>query len=113
MTVVITPGVTVQAAYTVWGISLVLFLVVLTVVAVLLTLILKTVTLIEQVAGEIWVVGQGIANNTVHIPLLATTNRVVAQILAVAVKVLGHATRIRDHAADCPGCPACVLSHRR
>ena len=110
---VIDPGVTAQAAYTVWGMSLVLFLIVLAVVAVLLTLILKTVTLIEQVAGDIWVVGQGIANNTVHIPLLATTNRVVAQILDVAVKILGHATRIRAHAADCPGCPACVLSHRR
>jgi len=109
----INPGVTAQAAYGVWGTSLVLFLVVLAVVAVLLTLILKTVTQIEQVAGEIWIVGQGIANNTVHIPLLATTNRVVAQILAVAVKILGHARRIQAHAADCPGCPACVLSHRR
>jgi len=49
----------------------------------------------------------------VHIPLLATTNRVVSQILAVAVKILGQATRIQAHAAHCPGCPACALSHRR
>ena len=113
MGLAINPGVTAQAAYTVWGTSLGLFLVVVVVVAVLLTLILKAVTLIEQVAGEIWIVGQGIANNTVHIPLLATTNRVVAEILAAAVKILGYAQRIQAHAADCPGCPACVLSHRR
>ncbi len=109
----ISPAVTAAAAYTVWGTSLVLFLVVLVVVAILLTMIVKTVTLIEQVAGGIWIVGQGIANNTVHIPVLATTNRVAAQILAVAVKILGHATRIQAHAAGCPGCPACVLSRRR
>ena len=109
----ISPAVTAQAAYTVWGTSLVLFLVVLGVVAALLTLILKTVGLIEEVVGRVWIVGQGIANNTVHIPLLATTNRVVSQILAVAVKILGQATRIQAHAANCPGCPACVLSHRR
>jgi hypothetical protein len=113
MEMAVDPAVTAQAAFTVWGTSLVLFLVVLGVVAVLLTLILKTVTLIERVAGEIWIVGQGIANNTVHIPLLAITNRVMAQILAVAVKILGHATRIQAHAADCPGCPDCVLSQRR
>jgi hypothetical protein len=106
-------AVTSQAAYTVWGTSLVLFLIVLGVVAALLTLILKTVGLIEEVVGRVWIVGQGIANNTVHIPLLATTNQVVSQILAVAVKILGQGTRIQAHAANCPGCPACVLSHRR
>lgn len=106
-------GVTAQAAYTVWWASLGLFLVVSAVVAALLTMILRTVIQIEGVAGEIWVVGQGIANNTVHIPLLATTNGVVAQILTVAVKILGQAVRIEAHAAGCPGCPACVLSRRR
>jgi hypothetical protein len=113
VSVVIALGVTAPAAYTVWGVSLGLFLVVLVVVAALLMMILKTVIQIDQAAGEIWIVGQGIANNTVHIPLLATTNTVVAQILAVAVKILGQATRIQAHAADCPGCPACVLSRRR
>jgi len=106
-------GVTAQAAYTVWGTSLVLFLIVLAAVAALLTMILQTVIQIERVAGEIWIVGQGIANNTVHIPLLVTTNTVVAQILAVAVKILGQGARIQAHAAGCRGCPACVLSGRR
>lgn len=109
----LTLGVTAQAAYTVWGLSLVFFLVVLVVVAVLLMLILQTVILIERVAGDIWVVGQGIANNTVHIPLLATTNRVIGQILGAAVKILGDVTRIQAHAESCPGCPACSLSARR
>lgn len=106
-------AVTAQAAYTVWGTSLGLFLVVLVVVAALLTMILRTATRIEAVAGQIWVVGQGVANNTVHIPLLATTNHVIAQILAAAVKILGHVTRIQAHAEQCPGCPACALSRRR
>jgi hypothetical protein len=106
-------GVTAQAAYVVWGTSLALFLVVLVVVSALLTMILRTVIRIERVAGQIWIVGQGIANNTVHVPLLATTNSVVAQILAAAVKILGQAARIQAHAAGCPGCPACVLSRRR
>ena len=106
-------AVTAQAAYAVWSVSLVLFLVVVGVVGVLLTLILRTVTVIENVAGRIWIVGQGIANNTVHIPLLATTNRVVGQILAVAGEILGAAARITAHAEHCPGCPACAASPRR
>jgi hypothetical protein len=109
----IVAAVSAQAAYTVWGTSLGLFLVVLVVVAMLLTMILRTAGRIEAVGAQIWTVGQGIANNTVHIPLLATTNRVIAQILAAAGKILEHVTRIHTHAERCPGCPACVLSRRR
>lgn len=46
-------AVTAQAAYTVWGTSLGLFLVVLIVVAALLTMILRTVGRIEAGAGQI------------------------------------------------------------
>jgi hypothetical protein len=106
-------AVTAQAAYTVWWASLGLFAVVLAAVVVLLTPILRTVERIERVAADIWIVGQGIANNTVHIPLLATTNRIVGQILAVAGCILGAAGRIAAHAEHCPGCPACALSRRR
>ena len=106
-------AVTAQAAYTVWGTSLGLFLVVLVVVAALLTMILQTAGRIDAAAGQIWVVGQGIANNTVHIPLLGTTNRVVAQILAAAGKIVEHVGRIQAHAERCPGCPACAVSRRR
>lgn len=106
-------AVTAPAAYTVWGTSLGLFLAVLVVVAALLTMILRTAVQIEVVAGQIWVVGQGIANNTVHIPLLETTNNVIAQVLAAAGKILDQVTRIQAHAEHCPGCPACVASRRR
>jgi hypothetical protein len=106
-------AVTAGAAYIIWGISIVLFLLVLAVVALLLALVLQTAVAIEGVAKDIWTVGQGIANNTVHIPLLATTNRVVGQILAAAGNILGAATRIAAHAQHCPGCPACALSPRR
>ena len=76
------------AVYTVWWVSLAIFLVVLVVVAILLTLIL----------------------NTVQIPLLVTTNQVVDAIHTEARKILGAATRIQEHAESCYGCPRCVLS---
>ena len=98
------------AVYTVWWVSLAIFLVVLVVVAILLTLILNTVRKIEQVASQIWTVGQNVANNTVQIPLLVTTNRVIDAIHDEAGNILGAATRIQAHAENCPGCPACALS---
>jgi hypothetical protein len=98
------------AVYTVWWVSIAIFLVVLVVVAFLLTLILNTVRKIEQGASQIWTVGQNVANNTVHIPLLITTNRVVDQIYGEAGKILEAATRIQAHAESCPGCPSCALS---
>jgi hypothetical protein len=98
------------AVYTVWWVSLAIFLVVLVVVAILLTLILNTVRRIEQGAAQIWTVGQNVANNTVQIPLLVTTNQVVDAIHEEAGKILGAATRIQEHAETCPGCPACALS---
>src|SRR5215469_2103799 len=98
------------SVYTVWWVSIAIFLVVLVVVAFLLTLILNTVRKIEQGASQIWTVGQNVANNTVHIPLLITTNRVVDEIYGEAGKILGAATRIQAHAESCPGCPACALS---
>ena len=91
------------AVYTVWWVSLVIFLVVLAVVALLLTLILKTVRRIEQGVAQIWTVGQLVANNTVHIPLLMTTNRAVSAIYGEAGQILGAATRIQEHAESCPG----------
>jgi len=98
------------AVYTVWWVSIAIFLVVLVVVAFLLTLILNTVRKIEQGASQIWTVGQMVANNTVQIPLLVTTNRVVDEIYGEAGKILGAASRIQAHAESCPGCPACALS---
>jgi len=91
------------AIYTVWWVSLAIFVVILIVVALLLTLVLNTARKIEQVASQIWTVGQLVANNTVHIPLLMTTNRAVSSIYGEAGKILDAATRIEEHAESCPG----------
>lgn len=93
----------------IWTISLAVFVVVLVVVAILLTQILTTARRITGGVSAIWTVGQKVANNTIHIALLDTTNHVAGQILASAVGMVHATAAIRDHAADCPGCPACVL----
>lgn len=95
-------------AYTVWWVSLAIGVVVILVVAALLTLIVRTARVIDGAVGQIWVVGQRIANNTVHIPLLNQTNRVVDAVLTHAVAIDGAAAAIESHAAGCPGCPQCV-----
>ena len=92
-----------EAAYTVWGTSLGIGVVVIVVVAVLLTLILRTARQIDGAVSEIWTVGQRIANNTVHIPLLNHTNRVVDDILDRAAGIDGATAAIEQHALDCPG----------
>lgn len=97
-----------RAAYTVWWISLAIGVVVILVVAALLTMIVRTARVIDGAVGQIWVVGQRIANNTVHIPMLHRTNQVVDEILAHAVAIDGAAAAIESHAKGCPGCPQCV-----
>ena len=91
------------AGYTVWGASLGVGLVVILVVAVLLTLIVRTARQIDGAVSDIWTVGQRIANNTIHIPLLNHTNRVVDDILDRAGGIDGAAAAIEQHALDCPG----------
>ncbi len=88
------------AAYTVWWISLGIGLVVILVVAVLLTLIVRTARQIEGAAADIWTVGQRIANNTVHIPLLHRTNQIVEGILKRALGIDGAAAAIERHAEE-------------
>ena len=88
------------AAYTVWWISLGIGLVVILVVAVLLTLIVRNARQIEGTAAEIWTVGQRIANNTVHIPLLHRTNQIVDGILERVSGIDGAAAAIERHAED-------------
>ncbi len=98
-----------ETIQTIWTLSLVVFVVVLVVVAALLTLILRTAHDIRAGVSAIWNVGQRIANNTVQLSLLAKTNAGATAILGSAVGILGATGTIRDHAAECPGCPACVL----
>ncbi len=95
----VSPG----AAYTVWWVSLGIGLVVILVVAVLLTLIVRTARQIDGAVADIWTVGQRIANNTVHIPLLHRTNQVVDDILDRAAGIDGATAAIEEHALDCPG----------
>lgn len=100
---------TVEAIYTVWWISIVILLVVTGVVAILLTMVLRTALSILGVAGNIWTTGKLVANNTIHIPLLRETNRIAGQILHTAVQIVAGAKAIEEHAAGCPGCPHCAL----
>lgn len=102
-------GPSADAVREVWTLSLALFAVVLVVVAVLLTLIVRTARQIHQGVAAIWTTGQKIANNTIHIALLETTNRVAGRILESAQRVASATGALRAHAEICPGCPACVL----
>lgn len=101
-----------ETVQTIWMISLVVFVVVLLVVATLLTLILRTTYDIRGGVTVIWNVGQRIANNTIQLSQLATTNAAAKQILDSAVGVLGATAAIRAHAEVCPGCPTCVVGPR-
>ena len=94
-----------EAAYTVWWISLGIGAVGIVVVAILLTLIVRTARQINGTGADIWTVGQRIASNTVHIPLLNRTKRLVGAILERASGIDGAAARIEEHAEECPGCP--------
>ena len=85
------------AAYTVWWISLGIGVVVILVVAALLTLIVRTARQIEGATADIWTVGQRIANNTVHIPLLHRTNQIVDGILERASGIDEATARIEEH----------------
>lgn len=100
---------TAETVQQVWILSLVIFTVVLVVVAVLLTLILRTSKAIHGGVSAIWTAGQKVANNTIHLALLHRTNHLAGQILASAGNVAAATGALATHAAGCPGCPACVL----
>ena len=103
-----------EAITTAWVISLVLGLVVTIVVAILLILIRNTARKILGGVHMIWTEGKLVANNTIQIPIyLTVTNQVVSKIYDTAVKIIGGAAAIEQHASVCPGCPACVLTHKK
>lgn len=91
------------AVYVVWWVSLGVGVAVLLVVALLLTLIVRTARQIDAGAAQIWVAGKLVANNTVHVALLQRTNQVTGEILGAAGGVLVQVQRIERHAATCPG----------
>lgn len=103
-----------EAITKVWIICLVLGLVVTIVVALLLIMVRNTARKILGGVHNIWTEGKLVANNTIQIPIyLTVTNQVVSKIYDTAVKIIGGATAIEQHANKCPGCPACVLEHKK
>lgn len=92
-----------------WVLTLVVYGAVLVVVALLLTLVVRAARRIRDGVAAIWVVGQQIANNTIHIALLERTNYLAGRILESAKGVAAATAAIAAHAEDCSGCPACVL----
>jgi len=92
-----------------WVTTLVIYAVVLVVVAVLLTLVLRAAREVREGASTIWTIGQQVANNTIHIALLDTTNHVAADILTSAQGIVAATAAMGTHAAQCSGCPDCVL----
>ncbi len=98
-----------STVYVIWIVSIILLLIVTAVVALLLTMVLRTAGKINESVSEIWIAGQGVANNTIHIPLLVTTNRLAGKILDTAKRIVGGAAAIEQHAEGCPGCPQCTF----
>lgn len=95
-----------------WWIAIAVLLIVTVVVYVLLRMIISAAGKIEGTVSEIWVRGQRVANNTIHIANLYKTDEHVQGILARAGRIAGSATAIEQHAKSCPGCPACLVSKR-
>lgn len=102
------------AVQIVWWSSIALALVVIGVVAFLLTLVKRTATQILNGASAIWTHGQLVANDTIQIPIfLKKTNHIAGQILDTASQIVGATKIIEEHAAGCPGCPACLLASKK
>ena len=103
-----------ETIITVWTISLLLGLVVTLVVAFLLIRIRNAARKINAGVELIWIEGKLVANNTIQIPIMLTvTNQVVSKIYDTAVKIIGKSAAIEQHAKSCPGCPTCVLNHKK
>lgn len=101
------------AVQQVWALSLAVYFAVVGVVALMLTLILRTAREIHGGASAIWTVGQKVANNTIHIALLLRTNHLASRILSAAGETAGAVAAIEQHAGHCRHCPSCVLGGKR
>jgi hypothetical protein len=101
------------AIQSVWIWSLVVYGVVVAVVAVMLTLILSTARRIHEAVSAIWTVGQKVANNTIHVPLLHRTNHLLKGIVEHAGATAMAVAAVEQHAGTCPHCPTCVTGGQR
>lgn len=93
-----------------WWTAIIILLVVTGVVHLLLSLIIATAGSISETVKEVWVRGQRVANNTIHIASLYKTNEHVEGILGRAGRIAASVSAITQHAQACPGCPACFLT---
>jgi hypothetical protein len=75
---------------------------------VLLRQVITTAGQIDDEVAEIWIRGQRVANNTIHIANIHKTSEMVDRILGRAGRIAAHAAAIKDHAENCPGCPSCI-----
>jgi K+ transporter len=96
-----------------WTITLVIYAVVVVVVAALLTLILRAAKDIRGGVSAIWTVGQQVANNTIHIALLDTTNHIAGDIHSCAKGIIASISGLKAHAERCPECPTCAPGQGR
>ena len=92
-----------------WWTAVVVLLVVTLVVYLLLARIISAAGAIHAAVGEVWVRGQRVANNTIHIANLYKTDEYVEGILGRAGRIAASAVIIEQHAKSCPGCPSCFL----
>lgn len=97
-----------MTGHAMWWISLAVGLVVTGVVALLLTLIVRSARRIRGTLEQVWVAGPGIAGNTVHLDLVRRINLVAADILEAGGRIVIASSRIQEHAHGCAGCPRCV-----
>jgi hypothetical protein len=79
------------------------------VVAVLLALVIRTASSINDEVATIWANGQRVANNTIHIAALYKTRDYTKGILGHAGDILRHSQAIRDHAIDTSSGPKSIL----
>lgn len=91
-----------------WWLTLGVGAVVVAVVALLLTLVLRSARRIRGLVSEIWVVGPGIARNTAHVDLLRRINLIAGDIVEGTEAIDANARRLQRHAEGCSGCPRCV-----
>src|SRR5262249_12116171 len=92
-----------------WIATLIIYAVVLVVVIMLLTLVLRAARKVRDGVATVWTIGQQVANNTIHIALLDTTNHLARDILASAKRIVWATAAVGAHAAQCAGCPDCGL----
>ena len=81
---------------TYWVISLVIGLAAALIVATLLVMLLRSVASIEKSVGGLLGIATGVAGNTSHIPELAATAPVLAQIVDEAIVQDGYMNALTD-----------------